>query len=219
MKLLLRDVCDEMSATVDPDPSASTSAYCSDETLAKVKEQLEQLFEKNGELVDQDDYRSLVKDTELLKRYVKRKRNQVEASANFIFEALQWRKRHQISNYKENDFPKEFYEFGGLYLHGKDVNGEIYSNFRIDLVTRFLLPYAKPFALSQTGNFVLHIRTKLYQKISQISDLLKKFTIFMMYKADRLAAEANVGWVIVFDCSEAGIVSYFDEKYFLVDVN
>lgn len=30
----------------------------------------------------------------------------------------------------------------------------------------------------------------------------------MMYKADRLAAEANVGWVIVFDCSEAGIVSF-----------
>lgn len=62
-------------------------------------------------------------------------------------------------------------------------------------------------AVSSSGNFVLHIRTKLYQKISQISDLLKKFTIFMMYKADKLAAEANVGWVIVFDCSEAGIVS------------
>lgn len=110
-----------MSASVDADPSAYGS---DDETLAKVKEQLEQLFEKNGELVDQDDYRSLLKDTELFKRYVKRKRNQVEASANFIFEALQWRKRHQISAYKENSFPKEFYEFGGLYLHGKDVNGE-----------------------------------------------------------------------------------------------
>lgn len=31
----------------------------------------------------------------------------------------------------------------------------------------------------------------------------------MMYKADRIAAEANVGWVIVFDCTEAGIVSVF----------
>lgn len=110
-----------MSASVDqPD----LSAYCSDETLAKVKEQLEQLFEKSRELVDQEDYRSLLRDTDLLRRYVKRKRNQVETSANFIFEALQWRKRHQISIYKENDFPKEFYEFGGLYLHGKDVNGE-----------------------------------------------------------------------------------------------
>lgn len=110
-----------MSASGDqPDPSV----YCSDETLAKVKEQLEQLFEKNRELVDQDDYRSLLKDSDLLRRYVRRKRNQVEASANFIFEALQWRKRHQIANYKENDFPKEFYEFGGLYLHGRDVNGE-----------------------------------------------------------------------------------------------
>ena len=28
-----------------------------------------------------------------------------------------------------------------------------------------------------------------------------------MYKADRLAAESNVGWVLVFDCTEAGLVS------------
>lgn len=122
MRLKVSVLCDRtMSASGDqPDPSV----YCSDETLAKVKEQLEQLFEKNRELVDQDDYRSLLKDSDLLRRYVRRKRNQVEASANFIFEALQWRKRHQIANYKENDFPKEFYEFGGLYLHGRDVNGE-----------------------------------------------------------------------------------------------
>lgn len=57
------------------------------------------------------------------------------------------------------------------------------------------------------GNYVLHIRAKLYQKIVQISELLRKFTIFMMYKADKLAAESNVGWVIVFDCTDAGLVS------------
>lgn len=98
--------------------------YCSDETLDKVKEQLEQLFEKNKELVDSDDYRTLIDDTKLLRRYIKRKRNQVELSVPFIFEALQWRKRHQINNCKETDFPREFYEFGGLYLHGRDINGK-----------------------------------------------------------------------------------------------
>ena len=94
-----------------------------DEIIAKVKEQLEQLIEKNKELVDQDDFRSLINDTSLLKRYLRRRRNQIEPSVNFIFDALQWRKRHQISHYKDTDFPKEFFEYGGLYLHGKDVNG------------------------------------------------------------------------------------------------
>ena len=77
------------------------------------------------------------------------------------------------------------------------------------------------FSFASKGNYVLHIRTKLYQKISPIFDLLKKFTIFMMYKADRLAADAKVGWVLVFDCTEAGIVSVLKSKFefqFLISI-
>ena len=189
-----------MSST-DQD-NISSSSFCSDEIVDKVKEQLDQLIEKNKDQIDHDDYRSLLNDTNLLKRYIKRKRNLVDLSAQFIFDALQWQKRHQINNFKdEKDFPREFFECGGLYLFGKDVDGKrIFSNKKLIEFKLFYFNF-------HLGNYVLHIRTKLYQKISQISDLLKKFTIFMMYKADRLSAEDNVGWVIVFDCTEAGIVS------------
>lgn len=116
-----------MSST-DQDSNKDATIFCSDEILNKVKEQLEQSFEKNKELIDQDDFKSLMNDSNLLKRYIKRKRNQVEASVHFIFEALQWRKR-QVCNYSETDFPREFYEFGGLYLHGRDIHGRLNFNF------------------------------------------------------------------------------------------
>lgn len=100
------------------------ASLCSDDILDKVKKQLEQLIEKNKDQIDEDDYRSLLDDTKLFKRYIKRKHEQIEPSAQFIFDALQWRKKLLIHNYKEHtDFPREFYEVGGLYLHGRDVNG------------------------------------------------------------------------------------------------
>lgn len=113
------------SAVTTKTEQENKDLFCDDETLDKVKEQLDQLVENNKELIDEDDYRSLINDTKLLRRYIKRKRNHVEPSVQFIFETLQWRKRNQINNFKETDFPKEFYECGGLYLHGKDVNGNI----------------------------------------------------------------------------------------------
>lgn len=109
--------------------SSSCSTDCSfplyaDDRISQVRRELVKLAEQQTDLVDPDDLRDLCSNDRLLSRYMRRKRGCVESSVTFVWDALQWRHRLQVRAMNEADFPKEFYEVGGLYIYRHDREGE-----------------------------------------------------------------------------------------------
>lgn len=132
-------------------------------------------------LFDAKEYQRLLHDDDHLRRYIKRKKGDVSQSVTFLVEVLRWRKKLGVPDMVETTFPKEFYELGGIHVYSEDKD----------------------------GNILLHVRLRLFQKIPEILELLKKFTVFQMLRADEEAARRgnDVGWVLLFDCSGAGVAN------------
>lgn len=151
------------------------------EVLSSVRKKLIESVQANADSFDAELVQRLLNEDPLLNRYLRRRNGDIETGFNFIKSALEWRKKLAISELNEHSFPSEFYQVGGIYLYKEDVH----------------------------GNVVLHIRIRLFQKVEGILELLKKFSIYLMYQADELAAAKgpNYGWVLLFDCSEAGIAN------------
>lgn len=158
-----------------------------DEFLASVRAKLKEEIEKaeDRSLYDEKEYQKYLSDDEYFIHYVKRKKGDLNASVKFLLEVLMWKKSMGISDLHDKSFPKEFYDFGGIHVYGSDVD----------------------------GNVVCHIRLRLFIKVAEILDLLKKFIVYQMLKADeeglKKAQETgkDIGWILLFDCTEAGIAN------------
>ena len=100
------------------------SAVYSTESLTFVRQQLKILADQQPDTVEASDLQTLTTNDRLLCRYMRRKRGCVEQSIPFVFEALQWRKRQQVLTMSEHEFPKEFFEIGGLYIYRHDRQGK-----------------------------------------------------------------------------------------------
>lgn len=151
----------------------------------KLVEEYSKLSETEVDLLDQVEYQRFLTDSYYFERYVKRKKGDLTATVPFLLDVLRWRKKLGLSQLHEKSFPKEFYDFGGIHVYGKDKD----------------------------GNIICHIRLRLFSKIPEILDILKKFVLFQMLRADeesaRIARETgqDVGWVLLFDCTGAGVAS------------
>lgn len=93
-------------------------------SLIQVRQKVQQLASSMIDVVEEEDIRMLIEDDHLLRRYMRRKRGDVNASVEFIWEALQWRKKQNILSLNEYEFPREFYEVGGLYIYKTDLQGK-----------------------------------------------------------------------------------------------
>lgn len=157
--------------------------------LQSVREKLMQEYQSLSEdtiiLLDKVEYQRFLTDDPYFERYVKRKKGDLEATIPFLIEVLKWRKKLDLSQLTEKSFPKEFYDFGGIHVYGRD----------------------------RDGNVICHIRLRLFSKIPEILDILKKFVVFQMLRADEESAKiaretgTDVGWVLLFDCTAAGVAS------------
>lgn len=145
--------------------------------LNSVKSRLSEEVTKSPDEFDSALYDEWLKDGPLFLRYVKRKRGDLNATVAFLVEILRWRKKNGISSLTELSFPKEFYDFGGIHVYGFD----------------------------REGNAICHVRIRYFYKQPEILELLKKFVVFQMLKADQLGASRGKGWILLFDCTGAGV--------------
>ena len=153
--------------------------------LHSVRQRLTEEIEKSEDktMYDEKEYQKYLSDDDYFKHYIRRKKGDLEASVTFLIEILKWRKRLSISDLTERSFPKEFYDFGGIHVYGSDID----------------------------GNVICHIRLRLFSKIPEILDILKKFVIFQMMKADEegfrksMQTGQDIGWILLFDCTGAGV--------------
>lgn len=94
------------------------------ESLASVRALVQAQADASPGTVESGDLRRLQTDDRLLSRYMRRKRGNVEQSVAFIVDALQWRQKQSIATLSEREFPREFFEIGGLYIYRHDRQGE-----------------------------------------------------------------------------------------------
>lgn len=152
------------------------------ELVQEIREKLKEDVSKlEKSCYDEQEYQRFMSDDDYFKRYIRRKRGNVSTTIPFLVGVLKWRQSFGISQLTEETFPREFYDIGGMHVHGHDKDGHV----------------------------LLHIRISLFQKLSEILELLKKFTIFLMFKADSEAAAKGpgYGWVLIFDCTGAGLAN------------
>lgn len=179
------------SSPADTRPADMTDVeeYSAD-FLHSVRQRLTEEVDKSSDeerttTYDEKEYHKFLTDDDYFKHYIKRKKGDLEASVAFLIEILKWRKRLGISDLTERSFPKEFYDFGGVHVYGSDID----------------------------GNVICHVRLRLFSKIPEILDILKKFVIFQMMKADEegfrksLQSGQDVGWILLFDCTGAGLAN------------
>ncbi|KAI1292885.1 Motile sperm domain-containing protein 2 [Halotydeus destructor] len=159
--------------------SEAVSSDYSKDTLVQVRSKLKEEHDKSAELFDEKEYNRLVEDDQHLSRYMKRKKGDPVLSVPFLVNLLKWRKSFGISDLTEQSFPREFYDLGGIHVYESDKD----------------------------GNVVLYVRIKFFSKVPEILDLLKKFAVFQMFKADDEAHRKGVGWVLLFDCSATGLAN------------
>ena len=149
------------------------------EVLEAVRAQLRTLYDETSNKLDKVLYHRLQEDDFELCRYIRRRQGRVQQSVDFLVSVLEWHKKNDIAELSVDSFPSEFLDYGGLYTLGHDVN----------------------------GNVVLHIRVALFVKQPELTELFKKYIIFWMRKADQDAAKNGNGWILIFDCTNAGIAN------------
>lgn len=158
----------------------ATEVEYTPELIVEIRNKLkEEVSALDPSCYDELEYQRFLSDDEYFKKYIKRKRGDVAATVPFLIGVLKWRQSFGISQLTETSFPREFYDIGGIHVYGHDIDGHV----------------------------LLHVRISLFQKITEILDLLKKFTIFLMLKADSesYAKGPGHGWVLIFDCTGAGL--------------
>ena len=146
-----------------------------DDFLCNVKSHLRDEMIKSPDQYDTSMYDRWVRDESLFLRYVRRQKGNFDATVAFLLSILQWRQSNGISLLTDASFPREFYEIGGMHTYGWD----------------------------KQGNCVCYIRARFFTMQREIVDIMKKFVIHQMYKADELGASNGAGWVLVFDCTGA----------------
>lgn len=131
------------------------------------------LFEQISENdYNKQDIDRLKKEDFAVSRYFK---DDQEATIQNIKTVLEWRKSFNLSDLKDEDFPKEFHESGVLNVGGKDVE----------------------------GNRMIYLRVKLFKKGEYPIEETKKYTAYILDRVDR--ETRGDGWALCFDCTDAGI--------------
>lgn len=146
-----------------------------DDFLCNVKSQLREEISKSPDQYDASMFDRWIRDEVLFLRYVRRQKGNFDATVAFLLSILHWRQANGISSLSDSSFPREFYEIGGMHTYGWD----------------------------KAGNCVCYIRARFFTMQREIVEVMKKFVIYQMYKADELGASNGAGWVLVFDCTGA----------------
>jgi len=148
------------------------------ETIAKVRELCQKEFDKDPQAFDPTDVERFMNSDWTVTRFLLRKKDDPVEAAKMIVACARWRHRLGMPRWKDEDFPKEFYNLGGVF----------------------------PYASDLLGNTVIYVRAKLYdKKLSCIQELFQHYIIHIANRVDN--ERDGRGWSIIFDCSGTGLAN------------
>lgn len=148
------------------------------DVIAKVRSIVQAEFDKNPDQFDKQDIERFLNSDWTVTRFLLRKKDNIEDAAQMIINCAKWRHRLGMPRWKDEDFPREFYNLGGVFPYAQDL----------------------------LGNTVIYVRAKLYdKKLNCIQDVFQRY---MIHIANRVDEERDGrGWSIVCDCSGTGLAN------------
>lgn len=148
------------------------------EVIAKVRAILKTEVDKNPDQFDESDIERFMNSDWTVTRFLMRKKDNIEDAAQMLISCAKWRHRLGMPRWKDEDFPREFYNLGGVF----------------------------PYASDLLGNTVIYIRAKLYdKKLSCIQELFQHYVIHIANRVDN--ERDGRGWSMIFDCSGTGLAN------------
>lgn len=148
------------------------------EVIAKVRAILAAEVEKHPDEFDSDDLERFQNSDWTVTRFLLRKKGNIENAGQMMINCLKWRHRLGMPRWKDEDFPQEFYNLGGVF----------------------------PYAPDLLGNTVIYIRAKLYdKKLTCIQELFQRYVMHIVNRVDN--ERDGRGWSMVFDCSGLGMAN------------
>lgn len=148
------------------------------EAIAKVREIFKAEADKHPEEMDPTDVARFMESDWTVTRFLMRKKDNAEDAAQMIINCAKWRHKLGMPRWKDSDFPKEFYNLGGVF----------------------------PYAPDELGNTVIYVRAKLYDK--KLTCIQELFRHYIIHIANRVDMERDGrGWSMIFDCSGTGMAN------------
>ena len=150
----------------------------SPEAIAKVRELLQVEFDKDPDSFDPSDIERFQNSDWTVTRFLMRKKDNIEEAAKMMIGCARWRHKLGMPRWKDEDFPVEFYNIGGVF----------------------------PYASDLLGNTMIYVRAKLYdKKLTCIQELFQHYIIHIANRVDN--ERDGRGWSIIFDCAGTGMAN------------
>jgi len=131
----------------------------------------------NRDLFDAKDVDSVKSDEWTVKRYLLQKKGNLDDATKSMIDSMKWRKTMGVMTLKDEDFPQEYYQCGGIFSYGK----------------------------AKDGSTMIILRVKINKKITEWVDLFKKFIVHLVEDIDRADHDQHKGITVIFDCAGAGL--------------
>lgn len=148
------------------------------EVITKVRAILKAEVDKNPDQFDDSDVERFMSSDWTVTRFLMRKKDNIEDAAQMLISCGRWRHKLGMPRWKDEDFPREFYNLGGVF----------------------------PYAPDLLGNTVIYIRSKLYdKKLTCIQELFQHYVIHIANRVDN--ERDGRGWSMIFDCSGTGLAN------------
>ncbi|RWS11525.1 motile sperm domain-containing protein 2-like protein [Dinothrombium tinctorium] len=149
-----------------------------------------QNYQKEADSCYAEDIQKVLQDDWFIKRFLILTFKNEDKAVNMLINALKWRKMFGLRTFCDNYFPAELFKIGALFLYEEDING---------------LP-------------TLYIRISMLKKVPEITEILRQFLIYHIFKIDEKAD--GTGWTIIADFTNCGYSAYehLDELRFVIFV-
>lgn len=148
------------------------------EVIAKVRAIIKTEVDKNPDDFDASDIERFMASDWTVTRFLLRKKDDIENAAQMMISCGKWRHKLGMPRWKDEDFPREFWNLGGVF----------------------------PYAPDLLGNTVIYVRAKLYdKKLTCIQELFQHYIIHIANRVDN--ERDGRGWSIIFDCSGTGMAN------------
>lgn len=141
------------------------------------------------ELYAEEDI-ELIKTSEwYVKRFLLAASRKTDKAYENLRTTLRWRKEHKLHEVKPSEFPREFYEIGGLFTYECD----------------------------REGRPTIYMRIRMHRKISELVVPIQQFLFYNIFRMDQEYNHRGV--TIIFDCQSVGYANVdLDLLKSLIDV-
>lgn len=147
------------------------------ETVQIVRETVLNECEKEPESFDFCDVERVRHDDDYVYRFVQDRYGKADEASRMLLDALRWRKSYGVNQMKSSDFPQEIFQVGELFEFHKDKN----------------------------GISTLYLRVDRHRPLPAWKEIIKRFIIFNIERAEKIATENGAGIGLVVDARNGKI--------------